>query len=72
MKITIIRASVFEDREVTMARFLNDLNRDIANVVGLLHYLENEDMVHMTIKMKKQLKRKGNARPNNYLRSFQD
>jgi hypothetical protein len=58
MKITIIRASVFEDREVTMTRFLNDLNRDIANVVRLLHYLENEDMVHMTIKMKKTIEKK--------------
>jgi hypothetical protein len=53
MKITIIRASVFEDKEVTTARFLNDLNRDIANVVELLYYLETEDMMHMTIKMKK-------------------
>ena len=34
-----------------MARFLNGLNRDIANVVELQHYVELEDMVHMAIKV---------------------
>jgi hypothetical protein len=29
----MIRASVNEDEEVIICRFLNDLNRDIANVV---------------------------------------
>ena len=52
-----------EDREATMARFLNGLNRDIANVVELQHYVELEDMVHMAIKVKRQLKRKG-SRPS--------
>ncbi|RVW62204.1 hypothetical protein CK203_066443 [Vitis vinifera] len=54
-----------EDREATMARFLNGLNRDIANVVELQHYVELEDMVHMAIKVERQLKRKGT-------RSFQN
>ena len=31
----MIRANVEEDREATMARSLNGLNRDIANVVEL-------------------------------------
>ena len=53
-----IRANVEEDREATMARFLNELNRDIANVVQLQHYVELEDMVHMAIKVEWQLKRK--------------
>jgi hypothetical protein len=35
MKIAMIRANVIEDIEATMARFLNVLNRDIANVVEL-------------------------------------
>ena len=35
MKITMIRACVIEDRKATMARFLNALNKDIANVVEL-------------------------------------
>jgi hypothetical protein len=65
MDITMIRVNVEEDREATMARFLNRLNRDIANVVELQHYLEMEDMVHMAIKVERQLKKKGT-------RSFQN
>ena len=53
MKITMIRVDVSEERKATMARFLNGLNNDIANVVELQHYLEMEDMVHMTIKIGK-------------------
>jgi hypothetical protein len=34
------------------------LNRDIANVVELQHYVEVEDMVHMAMKVERQLKRK--------------
>jgi len=34
---------VIEDREATMARFLNGLNRDITNVVELQHCVELED-----------------------------
>jgi len=59
MEIAMIRANIEEDGEATMARFLNGLNRDIANVVEL------KDMVHMAIKMERQLKRKGT-------RSFQN
>ena len=49
----MIQANVEEDREATMVRFLNGLNRDIANVVEL------EDMVHMAVKVERHLKRKG-------------
>ena len=41
-----------------MAKFLNGLNWDIVNVVELQHYVELEDMVHMAIKVERQLKRK--------------
>ncbi|KAL5779430.1 hypothetical protein ACOSQ2_010167 [Xanthoceras sorbifolium] len=58
----MIRADVQEDREATMARFLNGLHRDIANVVELQHYVELTDMVHMAIKVEQQLKRKGSTR----------
>jgi membrane-bound lytic murein transglycosylase B len=51
MEIAMIRANVVEDREATMARFLNVLNRDIANVVELQHYVELKDMVHMAMKV---------------------
>ncbi|XP_011011765.1 PREDICTED: probable calcium-binding protein CML25 [Populus euphratica] len=55
MEITLIQAKVVEDREATMARFLNGLNRDIANVVELQHYTELEDM------------RKGTVRPRSFV-----
>ncbi|GKV11590.1 hypothetical protein SLEP1_g22836 [Rubroshorea leprosula] len=59
MEITMVRANVEEDREATMARFLHGLNRDIANVMELQHYVELEDMAHMAMKVERQLKRKG-------------
>ncbi|XP_052486321.1 uncharacterized protein LOC128041058 [Gossypium raimondii] len=62
MEITMIRANVDEDREATMARFLVGLNRDIANVVELQHYVDIVDMVHVAIKVEKQLKRKSSSR----------
>ena len=61
----MIWANMEEDREATMVRFLNGQNQDIANVVELQHYVELKDMVHMAIKVKQQLKRKGT-------RSFQN
>ncbi|KAL6327895.1 hypothetical protein AAG906_027296 [Vitis piasezkii] len=39
---------------------LQSLTQEIANSVELQRYVELEDMVHMTIKMENQLKRKGN------------
>ncbi|KAJ9672490.1 hypothetical protein PVL29_025915 [Vitis rotundifolia] len=45
MEIAMIQANVEENREATMARFLNELNRDIANVVELQHYVELEDLL---------------------------
>lgn len=51
MEITMIRDNVVEDREAIMARFLTRLNREIANVVELQHYVKIHDMVHMAIKV---------------------
>ena len=62
MEVAMIRANAEEDREATMARFLNWLNRDIANAMELQHYVELEDMVHMAMKVERQLKHKGTAR----------
>jgi hypothetical protein len=59
----MIRTNVVEDREAIMARFLNGLNQDITNVVELQHYIELEDMVHVAMKVERQLKRKGHVRP---------
>jgi hypothetical protein len=61
MEITMIRANVIKDREATMTRFLNGLNRDIANVVELQHCVELEDMVYMATKVEMQIKRRGST-----------
>ena len=45
-----------------MARFLAGLNREIANIVELQHYVELEDMVHMAMKVKRQLKGRSGSR----------
>ena len=62
MEVVMIRANAEEDREATMARFMNGLNRDVANVVELQHYVELEDLVHMAIKVERQIKRKGGSK----------
>ena len=45
-----------------MARLLAGLNREIANIVELQHYMELEDMVHMAMKVERQLKRRDGSR----------
>ncbi|KAJ8753022.1 hypothetical protein K2173_008809 [Erythroxylum novogranatense] len=70
MEIVMIRANIVEDPEATMARFLSGLNRVIANVVELQHYLEIENMVNMAMKVERQLKARVAARSgasSNYL-----
>ncbi|XP_068639380.1 uncharacterized protein [Aristolochia californica] len=62
MEMAMIRANVDEDREATMARFLNGLNREIANKIEIHHYVELDDLGHMAIKVERQLKR-GGIRP---------
>jgi len=62
MEVAMIRGNVEEDQETTMAKFLSGLNRDIANVVELQHYVKVEDTVHMAMKVERQLKRKGIVR----------
>ncbi|RDY14129.1 hypothetical protein CR513_00853, partial [Mucuna pruriens] len=41
-----------------MTRFLNGLNRDIADVVEMYQYVELQEMVHQAIKVEQQLKRR--------------
>jgi len=59
MDIAMIRTTMVEDKEATMARLFNELNRKIANVVELQHYVEVKNMIHMATKMERQLKKKG-------------
>ncbi|GFS39345.1 hypothetical protein Acr_00g0062420 [Actinidia rufa] len=69
MEMAMIRANLEEDREATMARFLNGLNREIANTIEIHHYVELEDLVHMAIKVERQLK-KGGTRPKPVIQTF--
>jgi hypothetical protein len=43
MEVAMIRANVEEDREATI---LHGLNREIADIVEMQHYVELTDMVH--------------------------
>ena len=52
-----------------MARFLNGLNHDIANILELQHYVEMEDLLHMAIKVEYQLRRKGSRSNTNFVQS---
>jgi len=62
--MAMVRDDVKKDREATMTRFLNGLNKEIAHVVELQHYVELEDMVHMAIKVERKLKQKGISKYN--------
>ena len=58
MEMLMIKANVEEDREATMARFLKGLNKNIADVVELQHYVEIEEIVNLAMKVENQLKGK--------------
>ena len=51
MEMLMMRLSMNEDREATMARFLGGLNREIANQLELQQYVELEEMLHVAIKL---------------------
>lgn len=55
MEVAMIRANVEDDREATMAIFLNGLSGDIANVVESQHNVELEEMLYVTMKVRRQL-----------------
>lgn len=61
MEVAMITANISEDRNAIMARFFSGLNQNIANVVELQHYIEIEYMIHMAIKVEKQLRKNGST-----------
>nr|XP_027120542.1 uncharacterized protein LOC113737516 [Coffea arabica] len=76
MEISMLRADIQEDREATMARFLNGLRVEIADQLELQYYVEIEDMVEKAIKIEQRLKRRGTTRnynphPQAFTRPFQ-
>lgn len=54
----MIRANLVKDKEATMTWFLSGLNLDVTNIVELHHHVELADMVHTTIEVKRQLRKK--------------
>ncbi|XP_071920645.1 uncharacterized protein [Coffea arabica] len=76
MEISMLRADIQEDREATMARFLNGLRVEIADQLELQYYVEIENMVEKAIKIEQRLKRRGtttnyNPHPQTFPRPFQ-
>ncbi|KAL4368368.1 hypothetical protein GQ457_05G022480 [Hibiscus cannabinus] len=59
MELAMIRANIEEDQETTIARFVSGLNPEIADTVELQYYVDLEEVVHLAMKVEKQLKRKG-------------
>jgi hypothetical protein len=61
------RASI-ASREAMIARFLNGLNKEIANVVELQHDVELGDMIHMAMKVERQIKKRATYvfKPNRF------
>ncbi|KAJ4717044.1 Retrovirus-related Pol polyprotein from transposon 17.6 [Melia azedarach] len=76
MEIAMIRANIEENREATIARFINGLNKEIADVVDLQHYMEMEELLHKAIKVEKQIKSKefrfGSASSSSWKSNWKD
>lgn len=70
MEVTMIRINVEEDHEATITRSLSGLNIEMANVIELQHYIELEDMVHMAIRVERQLKKKSFSKANQFQSSL--
>ena len=62
MEMIMTRADIEEDVETTMAHFLASLNNEIADRVDLQQYGDLEEMVHIAVKVEKQLQGRGTAR----------
>nr|XP_027098825.1 uncharacterized protein LOC113718104 [Coffea arabica] len=66
IEITILRANIVEDREATMARFLNGLRPEIAELVELQNYVDMPELIDKASKIERRLKRRGNPRNPNF------
>ncbi|XP_071916198.1 uncharacterized protein [Coffea arabica] len=62
MEITMLRADIVEDREATMARFLNGLRPEIAELVELQNYVDMPELIDKASKIERRLKKRGNTR----------
>ena len=57
MELTMIQTNVEEEKEDTITRFMKDLNRDITHIMDLNHYMELDKMMHLVMKVGRQLLR---------------
>ncbi|RDX73700.1 hypothetical protein CR513_46655, partial [Mucuna pruriens] len=62
MEIAMTRANVKENHEVTMARFIGGLKKEIVDMVELQHYMEIENLLHQAIQVERQLKSKSSSK----------
>lgn len=53
MEIAMVWVNIIKDREASTLRFLSGLNKEIANIIELHHYMELDDMVTMVIKVER-------------------
>ena len=53
IEITMIRANIVKDKETTMTSFLNELNKELENMVELQNNSKLEDMIHMATKIER-------------------
>ena len=58
MDILMDRLDLDEDMEALMARFLNGLNTEIADKVDIQPYSNIEELLHITIKIERQIQRR--------------
>ncbi|KAL4383885.1 hypothetical protein GQ457_15G019350 [Hibiscus cannabinus] len=69
MEVTMICTDIEEDREETMTKFINGLNREIADVLELQHYVKIEEMVYMAMKVERHKRRRTSQQANNPINS---
>nr|XP_009766993.1 PREDICTED: uncharacterized protein LOC104218244 [Nicotiana sylvestris] len=58
MDMAMIQANCTEEEEATMARLLNGLNKEIADVVELQQCVTIDELVDLSVKVENQNKRK--------------
>ncbi|KAH0661533.1 hypothetical protein KY284_026464 [Solanum tuberosum] len=58
MDMAMIQANCMEEEEATIARFLNGLNTEIANVVEIQQYVTLDELVDLSVKVEKQIEKK--------------
>jgi hypothetical protein len=51
----MVRANIVKDKEAIIASFFNGMNRDIANIIKLQHYVELGGIMHISKKKIKTL-----------------